>query len=235
MQRDAYIGLGVLALAAALAIPFLIPTPRLSGDSGFGEGGVPFAPGTGPVTLDTAVSRVKEVLAGSGYVDLVPAEIMEFSNHFYVAVVEKGTHVGAMELIVERDGTVHPEPGPNMMWNTKYGHGGTGAIARGFGGMRDWGWRGGTGGHCPWCWFGPAQRPTVTKDQAHEIAAQYLASAFPGDTPSGGVAFFGYYTFDSERDGKPTGMLSVNAYTGQVWFHTWHGVFILERDLQEEG
>ena len=41
---------------------------------------------------------------------------------FYVVVVEKGTGIGAMELIVERNGFVQPEPGPNMMWNTKYGH-----------------------------------------------------------------------------------------------------------------
>jgi len=26
--------------------------------------------------------------------------------------------------------------------------------------------------------------------------------------------------------GQVTGMLSVNAYTGAVWYHTWHGAFI---------
>jgi hypothetical protein len=28
------------------------------------------------------------------------------------------------------------------------------------------------------------------------------------------------------RDGKISGMLSVNASTGQVWYHTWHGTYI---------
>ena len=32
-----------------------------------------------------------------------------------------------------------------------------------------------------------------------------------------------YYTLHSERDGKVVGMLSVNASTGAVWYHWWHG------------
>ena len=39
-------------------------------------------------------------------------------------------------------------------------------------------------------------------------------------------AFPGYFTFDVEADGKPVSMLSVNASTGPVWYHTWHGAFI---------
>ena len=30
---------------------------------------------------------------------------------------------------------------------------------------------------------------------------------------------------------KETGMLSVNGYTGQVWYHTWHGPFVQLKDL----
>jgi hypothetical protein len=26
-------------------------------------------------------------------------------------------------------------------------------------------------------------------------------------------------------------MLSVNGYTGQVWYHTWHGSFIQEKQV----
>ncbi|MCS7235705.1 MAG: hypothetical protein RMM30_06995 [Armatimonadota bacterium] len=36
---------------------------------------------------------------------------------------------------------------------------------------------------------------------------------------------------DVEREGKVFGMLSVNAYTGQVWYHTWHGAFVGEKEL----
>jgi hypothetical protein len=39
-------------------------------------------------------------------------------------------------------------------------------------------------------------------------------------------AFYGYYTLHVLTDGKMTGVLSVNGYTGQVWYHTWHGAFV---------
>jgi hypothetical protein len=47
---------------------------------------------------------------------------MEFANNYYAEVKEKDTGIGAMELLINRPGSrVYPEPGPNMMWNTKYG------------------------------------------------------------------------------------------------------------------
>jgi hypothetical protein len=39
-------------------------------------------------------------------------------------------------------------------------------------------------------------------------------------------AFYGYYTLHVLRDGKTIGMLSVNGFTGTVWYHTWHGNFV---------
>ena len=39
-------------------------------------------------------------------------------------------------------------------------------------------------------------------------------------------AFPGYYTLHALRGGQVVGMLSVNAATGAVWYHTWHGRFI---------
>jgi len=39
-------------------------------------------------------------------------------------------------------------------------------------------------------------------------------------------AFFAYYTLHVLTDGQVTGMLSVNGYSGQVWYHTWHGAFM---------
>ena len=38
--------------------------------------------------------------------------------------------------------------------------------------------------------------------------------------------FYGYYTLDVKKDGMVLGMISVNAFSGQVWYHTWHGGFI---------
>ena len=42
------------------------------------------------------------------------------------------------------------------------------------------------------------------------------------------VAFPGYYTLDTERNGSVEGMLSVNVQTGAVWYHAWHGSFLDE-------
>jgi heat shock protein HslJ len=42
------------------------------------------------------------------------------------------------------------------------------------------------------------------------------------------MQFYGYYTLDFSKDGKVSGMLSVNGYSGQVFLHTWHGSFIEE-------
>src|SRR3989304_4014594 len=121
-RRYLFAGLGVIALAVALAIP-AIAQPGWRAGGRWGRGlSAQSTTVRGPVTIDTAVERVKAVLAASGYVDLVPKEVMEFSNHFYVLGVEKSTGKGALELLVQRNGVVHPEPGPNMMWNTKYGH-----------------------------------------------------------------------------------------------------------------
>ena len=61
-------------------------------------------------------------MAGYSNSDLQLSEIMEFADNFYVVVGERSTTTQAFELLVDRyTGFVHPEPGPNMMWNTKYG------------------------------------------------------------------------------------------------------------------
>jgi hypothetical protein len=79
--------------------------------------------------------------------------------------------------------------------------------------------------------FGPATVPSdatqLTDTEAREKALAYLEQAYPDQTLSATAeAFPGYYTFDVEADGTPVSMLSVNGYTGQVWYHTWHGTFV---------
>jgi hypothetical protein len=53
-------------------------------------------------------------------------------------------------------------------------------------------------------------------------------AARPGSalTVADPVAFPGYYTLHTLDAGKISGMLSVNAATGAVWYHTWHGAYI---------
>jgi hypothetical protein len=73
----------------------------------------------------------------------------------------------------------------------------------------------------------------VTPEQATEYAQKYLDANIPGATAATDpIQFYGYYTFDFERDGKVAGMLSVNGYSGQVFLHTWHGAFIEEVEYE---
>jgi hypothetical protein len=174
-----------------------------------------FYPGFAAQDVDQAAQAAQQYLVASWRnPDLAVREAMEFSNHFYVQVVEQSTGIGAMELLVDKIiGTIHPEPGPNMMWNTKYSPMGSGG----------WGHMGG--------WGGPAQAPTaempITPEQARQLTQQFLDVYLPGTTASEEVTpFYGYYTLHIERDGQIVGMLSVNGFTGQVWYHSWHGQFL---------
>src|SRR5581483_5270677 len=99
--------------------------------------------------------------------------------------------------------------GPNMMWNTKYS-----PMTTMMGG---WGFP--TAGGAP----------TVSAEQARTNATQFLQSYLPNTTLDQATESFpGYYDLHVLKDGKIFGMLSVNAYTGAVWYHTWHGDFIAE-------
>lgn len=138
------------------------------------------------------------------------AEIMQFQYNYYVQVRDKNSGALAFELLVNSyNGRVTPEPGPNMMWNTKYGH-----MAS---------YNGNT-----------AAAMTVSPNQAVKAATDYLKQ-YAGNGISVGKAekFPGYYTLHVLDGGKITGMLSVNGYTGAVWYHNWHGPYekmITERD-----
>ena len=178
---------------------------------GWGHG--PWSGGSPPgvtVTMDQAIQAAQGYVARFGNPDLALEEVMEFECNFYFIVQERSTGIGAFELLVSRfNGAVFPEPGPNMMWNTKYGH---------MGGMM-----GGAPAY-------PAGTP-MAADQAGQVAQQWLDLYQPGSTIEPLDAFYGYYTAHFMQGDTVTGMLSVNAYTGQVWYHNWHGAFIGEREL----
>ena len=73
----------------------------------------------------------------------------------------------------------------------------------------------------------PAPATSVSLAEAHTLAQRWLDANEPGVTvETGGDAFPGYYTLETLRDGRITGMMSVNASTGAVWPHWWHGAFI---------
>lgn len=80
-------------------------------------------------------------------------------------------------------------------------------------------------GFQPWGAVSPAQMP-IRPEKAREIARQYLVGVMPGAEAGEPEPFYGYYTLHVLRSGKIIGMLSVNGYSGAVWYHSWHGEFL---------
>jgi cytochrome c1 len=232
------VSMALVLLAALLAGTALAQGPNTAprtpfgqwGGRGWGPGGMMGGgmmggwgyPGTGtPITIDQATEAAQRYVAaygnpdpstGSGQV-LRLKEVMEFTYNFYAEVEEESTGIHAFELLINRyTGAVYPEMGPNMMWNTKYSP---------MAGMMG-GW-----------WGRPGGPMTVTPEQARQYAQQWLDSYLPGTTVGDEAdAFYGYYTLHTLRNGQIAGMLSVNGYTGQVWYHTWHGNFIGMPELE---
>jgi len=159
-----------------------------------------FSPALTPSSSVISVAQAKQsadkYVAGSS--DLRVAEIEEYAQNFYVRVQEKGTGINAFELLVDKtSGAVTREPGPDMMWNTKYGMMGFGRAAT-------------------------AEMP-VTADKAAEYAQRWLDTNIAGAKAEEPDTFYGYCTLDISMNGSTYGMLSVNGYSGDVWYHTWHG------------
>jgi hypothetical protein len=99
-----------------------------------------------------------------------------------------------------------------MMWNIKYG-----MHSRGMMGI-------------------PAQvnDMPVSEEEARGIALNYLSQRLRGDIEvMEPTRFYGYYTIDYMVDGRIRGMLSVNGFSGDVWYHSWHGEFIQEIEMNE--
>jgi hypothetical protein len=58
------------------------------------------------------------------------------------------------------------------------------------------------------------------------LATTWLTQNQPGIAAETLDTSYGYYTGHLTKDGTSAGMLSVNGYTGPIWYHTWHGAFI---------
>lgn len=177
------------------------------------------------ISINTAVTDAQNYLTTLNNPDLTVKHVEEYSNNFYVQVTEKSTGNGALELIVDKyTGSIYPEMGPNMMWNTKYQSSVSGMMS---GGMM------GAGGMMSG--YSNTVTPTTTLPvnlaQAKADAEQYLNANYPRTTTGDITTFYGYYTIEVLNGTTTQGMLSVNGYTGQVWYHTWHGNFIQELNL----
>jgi hypothetical protein len=182
-------------------------------------GGAPvWIEGDGPVTTLEQARAAAQRYASP--LDLRVGEVMQFSENFYAELVTASGDKATEVLIDPATGQVRIEYGPAMMWNTVYGMYATtsGTRSSGVGGSR----MGGPGMGDPNA-TGAVQ---VSEDQAVEIADQWLAAHQPGRGATQPDEFPGYYTLHIVENGAITGMLSVNATTGEVWYHSWHGDFV---------
>jgi hypothetical protein len=153
--------------------------------------------------------------------------IQEYTNTFYVRVVEKDTGAGAFELAIDKQtGTITPMQGPTMMWNTKYGattSGMMGYLTTGTGyGMM------GNGGMMNWLRGTPTTTMQVAMEQARAVAQQYLNTNYLGTTVGQATTYYGYYTMQVQGNGNIVGMIGINGLTGQVMYYTWCGSYMRE-------
>ncbi len=212
-QRGLMAWLG--AIAAALLLGAACTANGATGGSMGGMMGGQFSGGGQNIGMDRAVTIAQGVAGSHSGGGLAVGEVIEFSNNYYAAIREKSTGVGAFEILIDKSsGNVMQEP-PSMMWNTRYGMMPGGMM----GGMM-----GGAG-------IGNSGPTNVTSDQARQIAQRWLDANQQGDTANAPDAFYGYFTVDFQSGGKLAGMISVNGYSGQVWYHTWHGSFIQVKDF----
>lgn len=174
---------------------------------GWGNYNPNWNPDAKPITLEQAADAANRYLnAYSG--NLALTEVMEFTQNFYAEVKEKDTGIHAIELLINKyTGQVYPEYGPNMVWNTKYSmmNNMMGNYYRG---------------------QQPIADMSVTPEKAKELAQKWLKVNLPSVTVAEADTFYGYYTLHTQKGDQVEGMLSVNGYTGAVWYHNWHGAFI---------
>ncbi|GAA3772983.1 hypothetical protein GCM10022403_005170 [Streptomyces coacervatus] len=65
--------------------------------------------------------------------------------------------------------------------------------------------------------------PCGLSGDGQRVTSLAAARARARTSPAGSFCAWALHTLDH---GRITGMVSVNASTGQVWYHSWHGTFV---------
>lgn len=127
-------------------------------------------------------------------------DMVAYSNSpYYLVLKEKNQKNAAFGLMFDPvQGVVYPEYGPNMVWNQQFG----------MGFMMGWNNR--------------ANSEKIDKDTALANARSFARNNGLR-VRNDGYQFNGYYSFYLENNNQPLGLVSVNAYSGEVWAHNWHG------------
>ena len=176
------------------------PYAGMMGGSMMGSMGMVWLPGDGVAVSSIPAARARAASAAKT-ARLHPGEVMWFDNGFYVELKDSAGKPATEVIVDPRTGTVSTEPGPAMMWNTRFGMTHAGGAAG-----------------------------SVDSTKARRIATSWLAANRPGTTIRSIDAYPGYFTLDLQRNGVVSGMMSVNSSTGAAWYHTWHGAFIAMED-----
>jgi hypothetical protein len=82
------------------------------------------------------------------------------------------------------------------------------------------------GGSADPTWTPGVATNDVSAQKARALATRWLAGQSSEATIGEPDVFPGYYTLHVLENGRIAGMLSVNASTGAVWSHWWHGRFV---------
>jgi hypothetical protein len=161
---------------------------------------------TTPLTLSQAVTVANEYLTSLNNPNLAITNVQEYAVNFRFSLYEKSTGIGAYEMTINKyTGYVCPGMGPSVIWNTKY------TIINGAISVYN---------------ATATSTMPVTATQAQTFAQQYLSTAMPATTVGTATPFYGYYNVEVLSGGNLYGILSVNGYTGQIWYQAWHGSFI---------
>lgn len=157
-----------------------------------------YYPESKPITQDEALKNMQKFTTQYGP-NVKIEDFMAFSSNYYAVLNDTSSNQDIAEILVDRySGSTYPEPGPNMMWNTRFGAGRT---------------QGGSTGY--------------DLAGAQKLAEDFLTGYLPGAQIKESHSMPGYYTFDFGRNDTES-MLSVNAFSGQIWIHTWHGPYLGE-------
>ena len=103
-----------LAVALLISVVAFAAAPAVARQNGPGLA----AGATTTLTDDDARAAVTAYLADAELADLEVGDVITFTNHTYVVVVDPATGDGAIELIVDPAGVVHPQR--TLMWNTTW-------------------------------------------------------------------------------------------------------------------
>ena len=159
----------------------------IMGGSMMGSMGMVWLPGDGVAVSGIPAARARAASAAKA-AGLHPGEVMWFDNGFYVELKDSAQKPATEVIVDPRTGTVSTEPGPAMMWNTRFGMMRVGSDSAG----------------------------AVDAAKAREIAISWLVVNKADTTIRTIDAYPGYSTLDLQRNGVVSGMMSVSSVGGAV-------------------